>query len=104
MGSDSMSKRANRSVEHDNEPVPEWFQAPASIHDVIDLRGFDDDVESRDQSASSVDKMGKKEGLGGLPNRHQRTQQRDHGRNGMHANYQRQQQPQMQHPVYQSSK
>lgn len=112
IGSESNSKRGHNRSSHNNttddEPVPEWYQTPASINDVIDLRGFDDDHHDlRDNSKSTADKQqqqhGKKDSSsssGVSVGRHQnfnQRQQRDHG------HYQQRQQQQFQHPVHQSS-
>lgn len=111
--SDSDMKRekfANKGAEESHEPEPEWFSCPASRHDVIDLHGFDDDVELQDRPADSTDKPGKRDSstnsgvVTGHSNRNQNYNnrpQRNYNHFGMNPNYR----PQQYHnPVQQSSK
>jgi hypothetical protein len=91
-----------------NEPEPEWFSCPASRHDVIDLRGFEDDEGHRGPSSDEIDRSnGKHYNTQGNLNQHRQhhnnqKQQKNFNYNGGKMNYQQQQQ-RYRHPLHQSS-
>jgi hypothetical protein len=105
--STEFSEFDNKKRNDVDEQEPEWFSAPASRHDVIDLHGFDDDEGYRGHSTDDMmTTSDRSNGKNQRQNHHNQKQQKTFNyNNGGKVNYQQQKQQQIyRHPLQQSSK